>query len=239
MGRWFYYEDARWPWRPDDFLRRFLKKPKRERAANASKPKALDVGMGYGRNSLWLAEQGYEVEGWELNGSYVREARREAHRRGLRLQARQVDFSKRPITGTYDLIVISQVLHQERHSVGSRALRQARKALAPGGQLFLLAKLSRDRYFLRLRTDANWKRMPGERNTWRRLRLPRKREWGRLSWPRGGGKDWVMSALTLGEIRAALRGLRLRHCREVILQSDWEEDALVTHHVAEVVAVRP
>jgi hypothetical protein len=45
-----------------------------------------------------------------------------------------------------------------------------------------------------------------------------------------------MSALTPSEIRAALGGLRLRHFREVVLQSDWDEPEPVTHQVVEVVA---
>jgi 2-polyprenyl-3-methyl-5-hydroxy-6-metoxy-1,4-benzoquinol methylase len=55
--------------------------------------------MGYGRNAVWLAEQGYEVEGWELNGAYVREARREARRRGVKVRCRQVDFARETIEG--------------------------------------------------------------------------------------------------------------------------------------------
>jgi SAM-dependent methyltransferase len=194
--------------------------------------------MGYGRNALWLAEQGYAVEGWELDRRYRQEARREARRRGVRITARRVDFTRAPIEGPYDVIVISQALHQERRSVALRLLRQARRALAPGGQLFVLAKLTRDRYFQRLGKDSHWTPMPGERNTWRRPRLSERKQQGRLGWPRGGGRDWVMSALTAAEIRAALRGLRLRHFREVVLKSDWEEEELITHHVAEVVAER-
>jgi len=251
VGRRFYYEDSQWPWRPDEMLVRFLprktaekkserrldgqRKSKVENRKSGESKRALDVGMGYGRNAVWLAEQGYEVEGWELNGGYIREARRQARRRGVKIRCRQVDFTRQSIEGLYDLIVISQALHQERRSVGLRVLRAARRALKPGGQLFLLAKLSRDRYFHRIRKDPAWRPMPGERNTWRRAR-PRRREWGRLSWPRGGGKDWVMSALTLSEIKAALRGLKLRHCRAVVLRSEWEEAEPVTHHVAEVVA---
>jgi SAM-dependent methyltransferase len=233
VARQFYYEDSKWPWRPDDFLRRFLGNP--SKLKGRERPTALDVGMGYGRNAVWLAEQGFQVEGWELNGGYIREARREARRRGAKVKCRQVDFTREPIKGQFDVIVISQALHQERHSVGLRVLREARRALASGGQLFLLAKLSRDRYFQRIRKDPAWTPVPGERNTWRRPR-PRRQEWGRLSWPRGGGRDWVMSTLTLGQIKRALRGLRLRHCRAVVLRSDWDEAEPVTHTVAEVVA---
>src|SRR3972149_1593574 len=90
----YYYEDERWPWRPGGFLRRFLRKKKqvprsapRLRSGQArddkqeSGPRALDLGMGYGRNALWLAERGYAVEGWETDRRYRAEARREARPR--------------------------------------------------------------------------------------------------------------------------------------------------------------
>src|SRR3972149_2092297 len=80
----YYYEDARWPWRPDGFLRKFLKQRRQRnekqitRFARDHRPRALDLGMGYGRNALWLAERGYAVEGWETDRRYLAEARREA-----------------------------------------------------------------------------------------------------------------------------------------------------------------
>ena len=47
-----------------------------------------------------------------------------------------------------------------------------------------------------------------------------------------------LSALEPGEIRRALKGLRVVHWRRVVLRSDWEEEVPVTHTVAEVVAER-
>jgi hypothetical protein len=49
-------------------------------------------------------------------------------------------------------------------------------------------------------------------------------------------RGWIQSALTPSELKKALRGLRIRHYREVVLRSDWETLEPVTHHVAEVVA---
>ncbi|MFQ5777508.1 MAG: class I SAM-dependent methyltransferase [Terriglobia bacterium] len=226
--RRYYYEDARWPWRADSFLRRFLeKKPPRHREHRVEKGRALDVGMGYGRNALWLAEQGYAVEGWESDRRYLREARREARRRRVELTCRQVDFARARFRGPYEVIVISNVLHQVRRSHALRVLRRARAALAPAGRLFLLVKLTSDRHFRRLRADPDWERVRGERNTFRSRR-----------------RGWMLSALEPGEVRAALRGLRIRHWREATLRSEWEEPERacpelaegVTHRVAEVVA---
>ena len=251
----YYYEDARWPWRPDAFLRRFLGKRKKQlpRFARNDKnlPKALDLGMGYGRNALWLAERGYAVEGWETDRRYRAEARREARlrqgsggrarRRAGKLIVRRSDFTRARLRGPFDVIVISNALHQVRRSAALRTLQRARAALAPGGRLFLLVKLTRDRYFQRTKRDASWGPVPGERNTLRRRRVPEAPKYWR---GRKRGRRWTLSALTPREIRQALRGprgqargrLRILWYREAVFRSDWQEPEPVTHDSAEVVA---
>ncbi|MDA2913759.1 methyltransferase domain-containing protein [Acidobacteriia bacterium AH_259_A11_L15] len=262
----YYYEDSRWPWRPDAFLRRFLKKHRKQRKHRRQRKKirALDLGMGYGRNALWLAEQGFEVEAWELDRRYVAEARREAKRRGVELADRLADnspgpegvrslsrarlpqagesrgtrlgdFTRARFRGPYEVIVISNALHHVRRSQALRVLRRARRGLAPGGLLFLLVKLTRDRYFRLRRRDPNWSPVRGERNTLRRVRGPAEyRCW------RGRRKQRasLLSALEPAEVRRALRGLQFRHYRETVLRSEWVRPA-VTHHVAEIVAQKP
>lgn len=195
--------------------------------------------MGYGRNALWLAEQGYRVEGWEIDGRYLGEARREARRRGVRLTCRRIDFGREPLCGSYDVIVISQALNQVPRSTALRVLRAAREALAPGGRLFLLAKLTRDRYFQRWKRSREWQRVPGEKNTLRRLRPPEALSGKprRIERVRQRGV-WVQSTLTPAEVKRALTGLQIRHYREVVLRSEWETEETVTHTVAEVVAER-
>ena len=47
---------------------------------------ALDIGIGEGRNSLFLAAQGWEVTGFDISDVGVRLARAAAQRRGLKLQ---------------------------------------------------------------------------------------------------------------------------------------------------------
>ena len=82
----FYYEDSVQPWRPDGILQEYIRdRPQRHRDTEQVE-RALDLGMGYGRNSLWLAEQGYKVEGWERDRRYVAEAKREWRRRVCNVQ---------------------------------------------------------------------------------------------------------------------------------------------------------
>ncbi len=301
----YYYEDGRLPWRPDDSLRRFIKKipPQGPASAKATagrregrrgpRRRALDLGMGYGRNALWLAEQGYEVEGWEVDRRYVQEGRRELRRRQqeslsrplprqlptpreqaranvaprgatqkegrarrarLRVKFRAGDFTRARLRGPYDVIVISLALHQVKRSAGLRVLRAARRVLREGGRLFLLVKLTRDRYFQRWKRSPDWEPVAGERNTLRRVASHRqpwllpalKRKDSDDVAPEGAPRQWrierarrrgqIQSALTPSELKAALRGLKVRHYREVVLRSDWDDSERVTHHVAEVVA---
>lgn len=233
----FYYEDAERPWEPDDVLQRFLGKKRGATSDSrlATGAKALDLGMGYGRNAIWLAERGHEVEGWEAERRYVVEARREAKRRGVRLMIRRGDFTRGGWRGRYDIIVISQALHQVRQSAALKVLAQAKKMLVPGGKLFLLAKLTSDRHVERVRRDPAWRPMRGEKNTWLR---PEARKRGSYHPGRTRTPQMILSALEPGEIRQALKGLRVRHWRTVVLRSDWEEEQPVTHTVAEVVAER-
>lgn len=281
--RRYYYEDAKWPWRPDEVLVRFIGKGRggategsSAEVVNAKRKwkmengkaagRALDLGMGYGRNALWLAERGYEVEGWEKDAQYVREARRESRLRSawrnfggrvrrplLRVKFRQGDFTRLrslgcggqararflrsgsgQVRGPYEVIVISCVLHMMRQSTAVRVLRRAKAALAKGGRLFLLVKLTHDRRFRQFQRDPAWQPVRGERNTLRHRS-------GRAVGYRGhrGSRliiSPVQSRFEPRELRRALRGLRVVHFREVVLRSEWEHPRPVTHTVAEVVA---
>jgi 2-polyprenyl-3-methyl-5-hydroxy-6-metoxy-1,4-benzoquinol methylase len=55
---------------------------------------ALDVGMGRGRNSIYLAKQGWEVTGFDASGEGVRLAQSEADRLGLKLSASVATFEQ-------------------------------------------------------------------------------------------------------------------------------------------------
>jgi SAM-dependent methyltransferase len=48
--------------------------------------KALDIGMGEGRNALFLATQGWEVTGFDISDVGVQLARETAQKRGLKLE---------------------------------------------------------------------------------------------------------------------------------------------------------
>ncbi len=53
--------------------------------------KALDIGMGQGRNALFLAQQGWDVTGLDLSDVGVAEASERARKLGVRIDARVQD----------------------------------------------------------------------------------------------------------------------------------------------------
>jgi SAM-dependent methyltransferase len=95
--------------------------------------RALDVGMGQGRNALYLAQHGWAVTGFDPADKAVAAARADAQRLGVTLDARvlrddQFDFGKEQ----WDLIVFSYV--------GVRGVvARAYDSLKPGGMVVVEA----------------------------------------------------------------------------------------------------
>jgi predicted O-methyltransferase YrrM len=92
---------------------------------------ALDVGMGQGRNSIWLARRGWTVTGFDPAEKAVALARKTATNLGLDLKTEvrrmeDFDFGER----RWDLILLSYVGGREMPEVFERALK-------PGGVLVI------------------------------------------------------------------------------------------------------
>lgn len=105
--------------------------------------RALDVGMGQGRNALWLAEQGWDVTGIDISDEGVAQARAEAGRRGLRIKAERVGYAEFAYgEAQWDLIVLCYFLPPD---LPARLLR----ALKPGG-LIVVEGFHSDTAFVRL-----------------------------------------------------------------------------------------
>lgn len=79
-----------------------------EAVRNRKAGRALDVGMGQGRNAIFLARHGWEVTGFDSADEGVRQAKAEAARLGLRLTAEVNTFEAFEFgTEKWDLIVLT------------------------------------------------------------------------------------------------------------------------------------
>lgn len=100
------------------------------KAINGRRPgKALDIGMGQGRNSVYLAAQGWDVTGFDPSQEGVRLARSNAGKAGVTIRAlvaRDDEFDYG--ADLWDLIVMTYVRDLTKDDAG-----RFWKALRPGG----------------------------------------------------------------------------------------------------------
>jgi tellurite methyltransferase len=76
--------------------------------------RALDIAMGEGRNTIYLAEHGWEAEGVDLSPDAVKTALRLARERGLKIKAEVGDLEKdyHIFPEYYDLIICFNYLQR-------------------------------------------------------------------------------------------------------------------------------
>ena len=102
--------------------------------AKSRKPgTALDVGMGQGRNAIWLAQHGWEVTGFDPAEKAVALAQKTAAALGMTIHtevkgSEEFDFGER----RWDLILIS-------YAGGRDLTDRLQRALRPGGVLIIEA----------------------------------------------------------------------------------------------------
>lgn len=93
--------------------------------------KALDIGMGQGRNALFLAESGWDVTGFDLSDEAVSQCKAQAKEAGLELRALQGDINTFDYgVGEWDLVTGMYM-----HSLLVGQAEAIMRALKPGGIL--------------------------------------------------------------------------------------------------------
>lgn len=101
---------------------------------------ALDLACGEGRNSVWLARQGWRVAGVDFSAEAISKARALAEQRlseGAPIEWICADATALELPAQYDLVL---VVYLQLHGPQRRAaLRAAWSALAAGGTLLVIA----------------------------------------------------------------------------------------------------
>jgi len=94
---------------------------------------ALDVAMGQGRNSLWLAQQGWDVTGFDIADKAVASANEQAAKVGLKIHTivatiEAFDYGE----NRWDLVLLS-------YAGAGPSVERLERALKPGGVLIVEA----------------------------------------------------------------------------------------------------
>ena len=95
--------------------------------------KALDVGMGQGRNAVYLASKGWDVTGFDVAEVGLQKAREQAAAAGVTIKTvhasnEEFDFGEK----RWDLIAIL-------YAIEKRSVYRVRDALTPGGLVVIEA----------------------------------------------------------------------------------------------------
>jgi SAM-dependent methyltransferase len=90
--------------------------------------RALDVGIGQGRNALFLASQGWKVTGIDISDEGLRQARESAAARGVAIEAIQADAESWDYgDARWDLVLLIYM------GGDAKLVSSLRRALKPGG----------------------------------------------------------------------------------------------------------
>src|SRR5205814_3776760 len=100
----------------------------------------LDLGCGYGRHALPLAQRGYQVTGFDKSEHLLRLAQ-QSDAIAQRVQVRWIhgDMRDIPFTNEFDAVLslFSSFGYFEEEEENQRVLHQVQRALKPGGLLLM------------------------------------------------------------------------------------------------------
>jgi SAM-dependent methyltransferase len=123
-----------WSAEPNVFVEREL--------AGLPPARAVDLAAGEGRNAIWLASEGWEVEAVEFSPIAIEKGRQLAAGAGLELSWTLADLRDQPAIEPAALVLIAYL--QLPAAEMAPVLRHAAGLVAPGGQLFLVGHARRN-----------------------------------------------------------------------------------------------
>ncbi|MBW9462480.1 MULTISPECIES: tellurite resistance methyltransferase TehB [Kluyvera] len=111
-------------------------------ATQVAPGKTLDLGCGNGRNSLYLAANGYDVTAWDKNPMSIQNLLSIREAEGLEnLQASVKDLNTLTIDGEYDFILSTVVMMFLESSTIPRLIPNMQRCTKPGGYNLIVAAM--------------------------------------------------------------------------------------------------
>jgi 2-polyprenyl-3-methyl-5-hydroxy-6-metoxy-1,4-benzoquinol methylase len=146
--------------------------------------RALDIGMGQGRNSLFLAALGWDVTGFDISEVAVKQAQEQARKRRLKLTAQVGDVDKYDYgKARWDLVVGMYM-----HDLLTRNADKIVVSLKPGGML-VIEGIHRDVAKANLQGKAYGHRTNDLLRVFGKLRVKHYEDtMSTADWERSGGK---------------------------------------------------
>lgn len=109
--------------------------------------RALDLGCGNGRNSLFLAARGFDVTAWDKNPASIANLERIAAAEGLNnLHIAVKDLNALRFDGEYDFILSTVVMMFLERDTIPGLIYNMQRCTAPGGYNLIVAAMDTDDY---------------------------------------------------------------------------------------------
>ncbi|ELY2784265.1 tellurite resistance methyltransferase TehB [Cronobacter turicensis] len=117
-------------------------------AVNYVEPgRALDLGCGNGRNSLYLAARGFDVTAWDKNPASIANLERIAAAEGLsNLHIAVKDLNTLRFDGEYDFILSTVVMMFLERDTIPGLIDNMQRCTTPGGYNLIVAAMDTDDY---------------------------------------------------------------------------------------------
>lgn len=106
-------------------------------ATSLKKGTIVDIGAGDGRNSLFLAGQGFNVTGIDLSIEAIRRLNKHAARSGIHYSTEVSDISDYRFNKHFDNILCILVLHYLEHEEAVKTIERMSNAVSLGGLIVL------------------------------------------------------------------------------------------------------
>src|SRR5262245_16471205 len=136
------YRDGNLPWdtgQPSSELQRVLSRNKIHPC------RALELGCGTGTNSVWLAQQGFEVTGIDVAPLAVEQAEKRAHAAGVKVQFVVADvFDLSDLDGLFEFFFDRGCYHVVRRNAPRQYAPAVARQLVPGARGLVLAGNARE-----------------------------------------------------------------------------------------------
>ncbi|MCS2154099.1 tellurite resistance methyltransferase TehB [Scandinavium goeteborgense] len=109
--------------------------------------KTLDLGCGNGRNSLYLAANGFDVTAWDKNPMSIANLETVRQAEGLdNLHAKEVDLNSLSFDGEYDFILSTVVMMFLQADTIPGLIANMQRCTKPGGWNLIVAAMDTDDY---------------------------------------------------------------------------------------------
>lgn len=93
----------------------------------------LELGAGYGRNSLYLAEKGFDVTASDFSEIGIKKLKERAEAKGLKIHASVGDALDYDFTNNYDVIVNSFMMQHLGREDALALIKKFQEHTTPGG----------------------------------------------------------------------------------------------------------